>query len=189
MPIGGGHRFDLILLDVMMETMSGYEMALQLRAAGDDTPIIFLTALNAEADQLKGFDTGADDYITKPFSFPTVLARIRAVLKRSRQSDADDAENYKSGALEVDFRRKAVTIDGSPVLLTRKEFSILELLVRHQGEHFTREQVLEYVWEDNTYVTDRSVDVHIARLRKKLGPCAAAIVNHSGFGYTFIHKS
>ena len=187
--IGSGQRFDLILLDVMMEAMSGYEMARQLRAAGDNTPIIFLTALNAEADQLKGFGAGADDYITKPFSFPTVLARIYAVLKRSRQSVADEAEILRYGALEVDFRCKAVALDGNPVPLTRKEFSILELLVRHQGEHFTREQIIDEVWEDNTYVTDRSVDVHIARLRKKLGPCAAAIVNHSGFGYTFIHNS
>ena len=187
--IGNGHSFDLILLDVMMEAVSGYEMAQQMRAAGDNTPIIFLTALNAEADQLKGFGAGADDYITKPFSFPTVLARIRAVLKRSSQGNADDPENFRSGALEIDFHRKAVAIDGNPISLTRKEFSILELLVRHQGEHFTREQIIEDVWEDNTYVVDRSVDVHIARLRKKLGPCAAAIVNHSGFGYAFIINS
>ena len=183
-------RFDLILLDVMMERLSGYDMARQLRERGDNTPIIFLTARDAEADQLEGFSSGGDDYITKPFSFPTVLARIRAVLKRAaagvEHTQSPAGQFIRSGGIEVDFQRKTVTIDGQPVSLTRKEFKILTLLMQHPGEHFRREQIIEQVWDDDTYVGDRSVDVHIARLRKKLGRCADCITNHSGFGYVFI---
>ena len=184
-------RFDLILLDVMMEQMSGYDMARQLRDGGDNTPIIFLTARNAEVDQLEGFSAGADDYITKPFSFPTVLARIRAVLKRSVSPEVpqDNEQIIHCGCIEVDLQRKAVSVDGQPIALTRKEFLILALLMQHPGEHFHRQQIIEKVWDDDTYVGDRSVDVHIARLRKKMGRCADCIVNHSGFGYAFVHTS
>ena len=186
--MGQGQRFDLILLDVMMEQVSGYDMARQLRERGDNTPIIFLTARDAEVDQLEGFSAGADDYITKPFSFPTVLARIRAVLKRSASSDGqpENEQVIHCGSIEVDLQRKAVSVDGQPIALTRKEFLILVLLMQHPGEHFHRQQIIEKVWDDDAYVGDRSVDVHIARLRKKLGRFADSIVNHSGFGYTFV---
>lgn len=186
--IGQGQRFDLILLDVMMEQVSGYDMARQLRERGDNTPIIFLTARDAEVDQLEGFSAGADDYITKPFSFPTVLARIRAVLKRTASSEGqpDNEQVIHCGSIEVDLQRKAVSVDGQPIALTRKEFLILVLLMQHPGEHFHRQQIIEKVWDDDAYVGDRSVDVHIARLRKKLGRFADSIVNHSGFGYTFV---
>lgn len=181
--IADGQQFALILLDVMMERMSGIEMAQQLREAGNNTPIIFLTARNAEADMLEGFNAGADDYITKPFSFPTVLARVKAVLKRTN-SEHRQTILYK--ALEVNLQHKTVSINSEPVSLTKKEFDILALLLQHTGEHLTREQIMDNVWDDNIYVNDRSVDVHIARLRKKLGTYADCIVNHSGFGYTFI---
>ncbi len=186
--IGQGQRFDLILLDVMMEQVSGYDMARQLRERGDNTPIIFLTARDAEVDQLEGFSAGADDYITKPFSFPTVLARIRAVLKRtaSPEGQPENEQVIHCGSIEVDLQRKAVSVDGQPIALTRKEFLILVLLMQHPGEHFHRQQIIEKVWDDDAYVGDRSVDVHIARLRKKLGRFADSIVNHSGFGYTFV---
>ena len=186
--MGQGQRFDLILLDVMMEQVSGYDMARQLRERGDNTPIIFLTARDAEVDQLEGFSAGADDYITKPFSFPTVLARIRAVLKRTASSEGqpDNEQVIHCGSIEVDLQRKAVSVDGQPIALTRKEFLILVLLMQHPGEHFHRQQIIEKVWDDDAYVGDRSVDVHIARLRKKLGRFADSIVNHSGFGYTFV---
>lgn len=186
--MGQGQRFDLILLDVMMEQVSGYDMARQLRERGDNTPIIFLTARNAEVDQLEGFSAGADDYITKPFSFPTVLARIRAVLKRTASSEGqpENEQVIHCGSIEVDLQRKAVSVDGQPIALTRKEFLILVLLMQHPGEHFHRQQIIEKVWDDDAYVGDRSVDVHIARLRKKLGRFADSIVNHSGFGYTFV---
>lgn len=186
--MGQGQRFDLILLDVMMEQVSGYDMARQLRERGDNTPIIFLTARDAEVDQLEGFSAGADDYITKPFSFPTVLARIRAVLKRTASSEGqpENEQVIHCGSIEVDLQRKAVSVDGQPIALTRKEFLILVLLMQHPGEHFHRQQIIERVWDDDAYVGDRSVDVHIARLRKKLGRFADSIVNHSGFGYTFV---
>ena len=186
--MGQGQRFDLILLDVMMEQVSGYDMARQLRERGDNTPIIFLTARDAEVDQLEGFSAGADDYITKPFSFPTVLARIRAVLKRtaSFEGQPENEQVIHCGSIEVDLQRKAVSVDGQPIALTRKEFLILVLLMQHPGEHFHRQQIIEKVWDDDAYVGDRSVDVHIARLRKKLGRFADSIVNHSGFGYTFV---
>ncbi len=184
--IDGGEQFDLILLDVMMERMSGIEMARLMRSRGDNTPIIFLTARNAEEDMLKGFSVGADDYITKPFSFPTVLARIKAVLKRSSVNKTGQQATYNCGGLAVDTQHKTVTIDGIPAQLTKKEYDILALLLQNTGSHFTRQEVINAVWDDNIYISDRSVDVHIARLRKKLGPYADNIVNHSGFGYTFV---
>lgn len=186
--IGEGRRFNLILLDVMMERMSGYEMARQLRASGNNTPIIFLTALSAESELLEGFESGGDDYVTKPFSFPTVLARVRAVLKRSEvPAPASDTNVFlEQGPFWVDLQRKRVQVSGQAVSLTKKEFLILTLLMQHIGVHFTREQILESVWENDAYVGDRSVDVHIARLRKKLGSAGDYIVNHSGFGYVFV---
>ncbi|MBO4307273.1 MAG: response regulator transcription factor [Bacteroidales bacterium] len=185
--IAGGTRYNLILLDVMMERVSGIEMARQLRSSGDSTPVIFLTAMSAESDLLAGFDAGGDDYVTKPFSFPTVLARIRAVMRRSEgRSDADGVDNtLQSDGLFVDIKRKSVSVDGVPVSLTKKEYMILTLLMQNAGHHLTRERILDAVWDNDTYVNDRSVDVHIARLRKKLGRAGNGIVNHTGFGYIF----
>lgn len=180
--IGQGGGFSLILLDVMMERMSGFDMARQMRSNGDNTPIIFLTARGTESDQLDGFASGGDDYITKPFSFPTVLARIKAVLKRSATADN---ESIVFGEISVDLKSMLVTIEGKPVSLTKKEFNILALLLTNQGQHFSRQQIIDRVWEEDTFVGDRSVDVHIARLRKKLGKYGESIVNHTGFGYIF----
>jgi DNA-binding response OmpR family regulator len=177
-----GASFDLILLDVMMERMSGIDMARHLRSTGVDIPIIFLTARTAEDDQLDGFAAGGDDYVTKPFSFPTVLARIRAVLKRASTTSNNDMLSF--GQLTVDVKSKTVAIDGVQVSLTKKEYNILILLLQNQGQHFSRQQIMDSVWDDDTFVGDRSVDVHVARLRKKLGSCGEYIVNHTGFGYT-----
>ena len=156
----------LILLDVMMDKMSGFEMAQRLREAGDNTPIIFLTARDAHDDQLQGFGVGADDYITKPFSFDTVLARVKAVLRRSNQ-------NIQSN-------------QSTPNSLTKREHLILELFRQQPGRFFTREEILAAVWPDDTFVGERSVDVHIARLRKKLGAEGQRIVNKTGFGYGLV---
>lgn len=158
-----GSRFDIILLDVMMDKMSGFEMARRLRDAGDNTPIIFLTARDAHDDQMQGFEVGADDYITKPFSFDTVLARVKAVLRRT-------------GATSLT----------SPTGLTKREHLILDLFRQHPGKYFTREEILAEVWPDDTLVGERSVDVHIARLRKKLGNEGQRIVNKTGFGYGLV---
>ena len=158
--------FQLILLDVMMDKMSGFEMAKRMREAGDNTPIIFLTARDAHDDQLQGFGVGADDYITKPFSFDTVLARVKAVLRRSSSSSLSSSTSLTS--------------------LTRREHLILDLFRQQPGRFFTREEILAAVWPDDTLVGERSVDVHIARLRKKLGAEGQRIVNKTGFGYGLV---
>ena len=152
--------YALILLDVMMDRMSGTEMARLLRAQGDETPIIFLTALDAHDDQIEGFEAGGDDYITKPFAFDTVLARVRAVLKRTQPRSVQSF-----GALAIDADRGQVLLNGEPVGLTRREYLILSLLAQHVGNYLSREEILSRVWPNDTFVNDRSVDVHIARLR------------------------
>lgn len=172
----------LILLDVMMEQMSGYEMAEHLRAEGNQVPIIFLTALAAECDQLKGFGVGGDDYITKPFSFSTVLARVKAVLKRSEQGGQKNFD----GGLVLDNETGKALLDGKDLELTRKEFQILRFLSEHQGLFFTREQIMSQVWDETLCVGDRSVDVHIARIRKKFGDKGKSIVSRTGYGYAFM---
>ena len=154
--------YDMILLDVMMDRMSGFEMARILRSQGCATPIIFLTALGGHDEQLEGFGAGADDYIAKPFSFDTVLARIKAVLRRSQTPPA------------------------SPTSLTRREHLILNLFTNNPGRFFTREEIIAEVWPDDTCVGERSVDVHIARLRKKMGADGARIINKTGFGYGLV---
>jgi len=175
-----GARFQLILLDVMMEFMSGYEMARQLRKEGNDIPIIFLTARDTENDLLEGFSSGGDDYIAKPFSFPTVLARIRAVLKRAPTDDLTNANG-----LQLDTQSHKALIDGTALPLTKKEYLILELLMTQPYITHSREEIMGRVWEEDVFVGDRSVDVHIARLRKKMGAYGTYIVNHSGFGYAY----
>ena len=161
--------FSLILLDVMMDRMSGFEMAQRMREAGDNTPIIFLTARDAHDDQLQGFDVGADDYITKPFSFDTVLARVKAVLRRSTTSSESSLSRLSRESS-----------------LTRREHLILDLFRQQPGKFFTREEILAAVWPGDAFVGERSVDVHIARLRKKLGAEGQRIVNKTGFGYGLV---
>ena len=179
-------EFGLILLDVMMEHMSGFEMARQLRGNGDNTPIIFLTALDSHDDQLAGFSVGADDYITKPFAFDTVLARVRAVLKRTQSPAlAPSGSVIRIGALQIDPSRNTVSVGGIPVELTRREYMILCLMVQNPGIYFSREEIMSAVWPNDALVNDRSVDVHIARLRKKMGSEGRRLVNRTGFGYAF----
>ncbi len=179
----------LILLDVMMEDMSGFQMANKIRKElNNNVPIIFLTAKDTENDMLTGFNVGGDDYITKPFSLKAVMARVKAVLKRSTKSavsneSVEDIFVYKS--LEINFDTKKVMINNVEAQLTRKEYMILALLVQSPQRFFTREQILSQVWDDDTYVIERSVDVHIARLRKKLGTIGENIINRTGFGYSF----
>lgn len=184
----------LLLLDVMMEKMSGYQMANKIRKElHNDVPIIFLTAKDSENDVLTGFSIGADDYITKPFSLKTVLARIKAVLKRyTKQADGQTAAAqpkattiHMDNGLEIGLEIKSVTLDGEKLTLTRKEFSILALLAQSPNRFFSRDEILSQVWDDDTYVAERSVDVHIARLRKKLCHAGDCIINRTGFGYSF----
>ena len=180
--------FALILLDVMMLGMSGFEMAQVLRQEkNNQTPIIFLTAKDTQDDLLTGFSAGADDYIPKPFSIQEVIARVTAVLRRSVVAERPVAQQslLKVGKVEIDQQRKAVIVDGQSVQFSKKEFEILNLLASNQGSIFSREDLINDLWKDAPYVLDRTVDVHIARIRSKLGVCKAYLTNRSGYGYTF----
>lgn len=179
-------RFDLLLLDVMMPGMSGFELARQLKQdkATAAIPIIFLTALGNERDLLHGFELGADDYIAKPFSLKEVKARIKAVLGRT----VGESNILSHEGLVMDLDKSTVTVGGEAVLLTRTEFDLLRLLLEHRGQVFTRQEVLERVWPSDVVVTDRTVDVNITRMRKKLGPYSHCVVTRHGFGYSFVEK-
>jgi DNA-binding response OmpR family regulator len=172
----------LIILDVMMEGMSGFKMAEKVRKEGNPVPIIFLTAKNAENDMLKGFSLGGDDYVTKPFSVKEVLARVKAVLKRTAMAQLS-SRKLVYGELVIDMISNRVTIRDEEVPFTKKEFEILVLLAQSAPHILTRAEILNKVWSDNEFVLDRTVDVHITRLRKKLGDYASLIQNRSGFGY------
>ena len=179
--------FNLILLDVMMGGMSGFKMAEKLRNENITVPIIFLTAKDTENDMLTGFSVGGDDYIPKPFSIKEVIARVKAVLKRSGASSNNlSTENVLSvGGLAIDFEFKEVFIDGDKIELTKTEFEVLSLLARNPEKLFSRERMIDTIWLDSPYVTERTVDVHIARLRKKMKKYANLITNRSGYGYRF----
>lgn len=178
-------EFDLILLDVMMGEMSGYKMAAKVRKELKLTvPIIFLTAKTTENDLLTGFNVGGDDYISKPFSIKEVVARIKAVLKRGRQ-ESETNNIYQADGLKLDFSSKTVTIENKAVNLTRKEFDILALLMKNKGRYIGRDEILNQIWNDDVIVTERNVDVNIARLRKKIGVYGEFINGKSGYGYSF----
>ncbi len=180
---------DLILLDVMMGGMSGLKMAEHLRKEiGNNTPIIFLTAKGSENDLLTGFSAGADDYIAKPFSLQEVLVRIKAVLRRTAAT-GKQYEVLRIGTLSIDFTRKSLLVDGEEVHLSRKEFGILALLAGQTGRIFSREEILTEVWQGESCVLDRTVDVHIARVRRKLGKYGNCITNRQGYGYCFTLKN
>ena len=177
---------ELILLDVMMEGMSGFKMAEKLRKELNmSTPIIFLTAKDTENDMLTGFSIGGDDYIAKPFSIKEVSARVKAVLKRVGKNIPEKNKVIEIGDMIIDLTTKNVTLKGIQVLLTKKEFEILSIIAKSPNRIFSREDILGKVWLDDGYVLERTVDVHITRLRKKLGEFGKHIVNRSGYGYCF----
>ena len=180
--------FDLLLLDVMMGGMSGFALAKKLKAAPVTAgiPIIFLTAKDTENDTITGFNLGADDYISKPFSLREVLVRVRAVLRRTAELHGDPQHSTISyQGLVMDLDKKTVTIDGEEVAFTKTEFELLHLLLAERGRVFSREQLIERVWPKDVLVLDRTVDVNITRLRKKVGRFAKCIVTRLGFGYYF----
>ncbi|MEG0795486.1 MAG: response regulator transcription factor [Odoribacter sp.] len=176
---------ELILLDVMMEGISGFKMAEKVRKERHlSVPIIFLTAKDTENDMLTGFSTGGDDYISKPFSIKEVTARVKAVLKRTGQVDfVEKKKTIEIGELLIDLNTKNVTLNGEVVLLTKKEFEILCMMAKAPQRIFSREDILGNVWQEDGYVLERTVDVHITRLRKKLGEFGKHIANRSGYGY------
>ncbi len=181
-------QYDLLLLDVMMNEISGFKMANMLKKdkATEHIPIIFITAKDTENDMLTGFNLGADDYISKPFSLREVMVRVKAVLRRtagSKAKKADDSVQYKG--LVLNLTTKKVFIDDNEVALTKKEFEILRLLLQERGRVFSREDILSKVWHEEVYVLDRTIDVNITRLRKKIGEYGKRIVTRLGYGYCF----
>ncbi len=180
--------YDLIILDVMLPGMDGFEICKRLRAAGDTTPILMLTAKSQEVDKVLGLELGADDYVTKPFSPREMLARVKALLRRGKPVDPP-LERVFFGDVEVDFKGYEVRKGGELVELTAKEFSLLRLLVSHSGEVLRRDVILNAVWGDDWDVFPRTVDTHIANLRRKLEDDPADpkyIVNVRGVGYKFM---
>ncbi|HCY40692.1 MAG TPA: DNA-binding response regulator [Prolixibacteraceae bacterium] len=178
-------RFDLLLLDVMMGGMSGFKLADKIRRElGLSVPIIFLTARETENDLLTGFNVGADDYLSKPFSIKELTARIKAVLRRGKQVETK-AKVISIDTMELDLNRKSVVIDQENILLTRKEFEILAMLISNKGKYLSRQEILDRIWSDDVIVTERNVDVNIARLRKKIGDYGNCIKGRSGYGYSF----
>lgn len=173
--------FNLLLLDVMMGGMSGFELTGKLKTdpktAG--VHVIFITARDTEDDAVEGLDLGADDYISKPFSIREVVSRVKAVLRRT--AAIPDA----STGIFIDDEKKVVTVDGAAVALTRIEYEIFKLLFTNKGKVFPREDILSKVWPDDVIVTDRTVDVNITRLRKKIGEYGNRIVSRHGFGYLY----
>lgn len=179
-------RFDLLLLDVMMDGMSGFELAKKLRAEGLSLPIIFLTAKDGEDDRVKGLDIGGDDYIAKPFAIREVLARIAAVLRRSTtQPTSLQGNSLQFEQLIIDLDSKIVTINGEDMAFTKTEFELLSLLMENRGRVFSRQELINRAWPNDVIVSDRTVDVNITRLRKKIGPYADCIATRMGFGYYF----
>ena len=171
-------NYDLILLDVMMDGMSGFELATKLKDNPEtaNIPIIFLTAKDTEEDMVSGLNLGADDYISKPFSIKNVIARIEAVLRRSKKKE-------KSADVVCDRQTLTCMVDGKNIKLPRKEFEILALLLEHPGKIFSREELLNIIWPENVVVVDRSVDVHITRIRNKIAPYGKKLISRSGYGY------
>lgn len=184
----GIEKYDLLLLDVMMGGMSGFALAKRLKEnpLSAHIPIIFLTAKDTENDTVTGFNLGADDYISKPFSLREVMVRVRAVLRRTKEKDDmphSNIINYQG--LELNLDKKTVSIDGENIPFTKTEFEILHLLLDEKGKVFSRQELIDRIWPKDVLVLDRTVDVNITRLRKKIGRFSKCIVTRLGFGYYF----
>ena len=181
-------QYHLLLLDVMMGEISGFRLANMLKKDNDTAhiPIIFVTAKDTENDTITGFNLGADDYISKPFSIREVIVRVKAVLRRASSSfPTKQEEQLEYKGLSLNIPQKKVNIDGTEVALTKKEFEILLLFLQNKGRVFSREDILSKVWNDEVYVLDRTIDVNITRLRKKIGEYGKCIVTRLGYGYCF----
>jgi len=179
---------DLMLLDVMMDGMSGFQLARKLKenAGTENIPIIFITALDDEDDMVRGLNLGADDYIAKPLSMKEVKARVNAVLRRAKASASNQNTNiivYEEIAIDRD--NKTASLDGTPLPLTKLEMELLTLFLQNPGRVFSREALLQKCWPQEVYVLERTVDVNITRLRKKIGRYGAFIRNRQGYGYCF----
>ena len=176
----------LVLLDVMLPRLNGFDALQELRKRGIETPVIMLTARGQVVDKVVGLKLGADDYVTKPFSLRELTARVRAVLRRSSRTEEPSAINYRGDRLTADFDAVAVAVDGDQVRLTRREFELLRYLVMNKNRVVSRDRLLERVWGYDRQVETRSVDVHVGRLRNKLGAAGRQIETVVGLGYRFI---
>ena len=189
------HEFSLILLEVMMGEMSGFQMARRLKdsPATAQIPIIFITALDGEDHLVKGLNIGADDYIAKPLSMKEVKARVRAVLRRTAQASSQQGGTFTAASdnrigyegIVLDLNTKTVTLDGEELICTKLEFELLSFFLRHPGTVYSREDLLKYCWPQDVLVLDRTVDVSITRLRKKIGRYGKQIKTRVGYGYYF----
>ncbi len=190
MPLG---KYSLFLFDVMMDETNGFSLAAKVRKIEecDETPIIFITAKAGENDLLTGFNLGADDYICKPFRISEVLARVKAVLRRNSKSIPAPAGqgNIVFGDLVLNPEAKRAYVSGVDMSLTKKEFEVLQMLLAKPGRVFSREEILSHVWPNDVNVLERSIDVNMARLRKKMGCYANNIVSRSGYGYCFVTET
>ena len=181
-------QYNLLLLDVMMGEMSGFKMARLLKdnPKSKNIPVIFLTAKDTENNHITNFNINTDDYISKPFSIREVLARVKAVLRRMETSTGQASVNeLRHENLVMNLNNKKVTLDGSEISFTKKEFEILKLLLENKNRVFTREEILSRVWSDEVIVLDRTIDVNITRLRKKIGKYGKQIITRLGYGYCF----
>ena len=184
-------EYSLILLDVMMGEMSGFQLVRRLKndVSTARIPIIFITALDGEDNLVKGLNIGADDYIVKPLSMKEVMARVRAVLRRSSQLQqtvaAPDDNMIVFEGIALDINAKTVTCDGQKLVLTKLEFELLSFFLQHPNKVFSREDLLKYCWPQDVMVLDRTVDVNITRLRRKIGRYGKQIKTRVGYGYCF----
>ena len=183
--------FALVLLDVMMSEMSGFQMARRMKEnpATAQIPIIFITALEGEDNLVKGLNIGADDYIAKPLSMKEVKARVRAVIRRSAPHSPYNSEPAEARisyeGIVLDLNTKTVTLDGQPLVCTKQEFELLSFFLQHPDRVYSREDLLKHCWPHDVLVLDRTVDVNITRLRKKIGPYGKHIKTRVGYGYCF----
>ncbi len=183
--------FALVLLDVMMGEMSGFQMARRMKKnpATAQIPIIFITALEGEDNLVKGLNIGADDYIAKPLSMKEVKARVRAVIRRSAPHSPYNSEPAEARisyeGIVLDLNTKTVTLDGQPLVCTKQEFELLSFFLQHPDRVYSREDLLKHCWPHDVMVLDRTVDVNITRLRKKIGHYGKHIKTRVGYGYCF----
>ena len=190
--------YSLFIVDIMMGQLSGFDFASRIRNVTDteNTPVLFCSALSDEDCVVKGLNIGADDYVTKPFNIGEVLARVRAILRRTgaaQKRSAKDIIEQESiyepdivfRGIRIDRNNKEVFIDNEPVTLTRTEFDILLFFLTHRNKIYSREEIIKHVWGDDVVVTGRTIDTNITRLRKKLGECEKYLVTRQGFGYGF----
>jgi DNA-binding response OmpR family regulator len=182
---------DLVILDLNLPVLGGLEVCRLLRQRSDarHLPIIMLTARTSESDRVAGLELGADDYVTKPFSLRELTARVKAVLRRSALPEERSAANYRGTHLVADFDAVSVHVDGAPVRLTRREFELLRYLVQNKNRVVSRDRLLERVWGYDRLVETRSVDVHVGRLRQKLGTAGQQIETAVGLGYRFVEAA